>query len=186
MAGAPRPPEAVRAAIVEPARGGAPTSALVRYARAQDVFALARPRWTLDDLKAWVRAGVAPVVLVATRPMIAGRFHYLLLTGYDDRERVLLLRDGAREIALDYDEFFPRWCEARGFALALCAPGIALPEDRCGLTPSELGALGWLAERTGALEAARRHYRAALAEDPGFTAAAVNLRNVERRLARAR
>lgn len=186
-AGEPRDPAEVRRAIFEPARGGAPTSALVRYARAQGVFALVRERWTLDDLKAWIRAGVAPIALVAAGRAFPGRYHYVLLEGYDDEARVLLVQDQKDpDAAIPYDEFFPRWCEARGFALVVCSPGIRLPPGEAGLDAHELGALGWLAEKRGDLESARRHYEAALARDPGFRAAAHNLGNVERALARRR
>jgi hypothetical protein len=174
----------VREAVFDPARGGAPASALVRYARQRQLFALVRERWYLDDLKLWIRAGVAPIVLVEASPLAPGFFHYLVLKGYDDDLRVLLVQDqSTAEYALSYGSFFPRWCLANGWALAVCSPSLVLPPDHAGLTARELGALGWLAERRGELEAARRHYLAALARDPAFDAAAHNLANVERALA---
>lgn len=173
-------PRRVREAIFDAARGGAPTSALVRYARAEGVFALCRERWWLDDLKMWIRAGVAPIVLLSAGPLAPGRFHYVLLEAYDDDARLLLVQDqSSAEVALPYDDFFPLWCEARGWALVVCSPSIRLPAGECGLSARELGALGWLAERRKDFEAAQRHYRAALARDPAFREAAHNLQNVE-------
>jgi hypothetical protein len=187
-AGVHRDAGRVRAAIYDPARGGAPTSAMLRYAREQGLFAVARggpleETWVLDDLKAWICAGVPPVALISAAPVAPGRFHYVLLTGYDDDARALLFQDqGNREAAISYDAFFPLWCEARGWALIACAPSIRLPPGEGGLTAREVGALGWLAEKAGDLESARRHYRAALAKDPAFAEARHNLANVERAL----
>jgi hypothetical protein len=179
-AGAPRSLDEVRAAVLDPARGGAPASSLVRYARAQSVFALARETWYLDDLKEWVRAGVAPIVAIWVAP---GTYHYVLLTGFDDERRVVLLRDQlGPEMAMSYGDFFPRWCDAHAWALVVASPSIELPPS-VPLTARELGALGWLAEKSGDLKAARRHYRAALERDPGMAAAANNLANVEKALA---
>jgi hypothetical protein len=179
-AGHPRRLDDVRAAIYDPERGGAPTSALVRYARDQGLFALVREHWYLDDLKAWIRAGVPPIVLLSASPLGAGKFHYVLLTGYDDDGRVVLARDQIeREFAIPYDAFFPRWCEADGWALVVTSPSIELPPDHCRLTALELGALGWLAEQAQDLASAERHYRSALEVDPKFAPARRNLAHVE-------
>ena len=111
------------------------------------------------------------------------QFHYVVLTGYDDARRVFLFQDnGARDQTISYDSFFPRWCEARGWALVVCDPSIVNPPTT--LEAKEYGALGWLAEEKGDLVAARRHYRSALAKDPRFTVARQNLENVERKLGR--
>ena len=173
--------EIVRQAVFDAERGGEPTSALVRFARSQDVFALVRDHWYIEDLEEWIQAGVPPIVLLSLEPLGVGQFHYVVLTGYDDARRVLLFQDnGARDQRLAYDAFFPRWCEARGWALVVCDPSIAHPPAT--LSARELGALGWLAERKGDLAAARRHYRSALTKDPAFVEAARNLENVERKL----
>jgi predicted double-glycine peptidase len=176
--------DSLRAQVYDPARGGAPASALVRAARDRDLFALVRESWYLDDLKSVIRAGVAPIVLLEASPLAPGRFHYVVLKGYDDDRRALLVQDQeTSEYALSYDSFFPRWCLANGWALVVCSPSIVLPPDQMGLRARELGALGWLAEMRGDLESARRHYRAALLKDPDFESVAHNLANVERALA---
>lgn len=174
----------VREEVVDHARGGAPASALVRYARDQGTFALVREKWYLDDLKAWVRADVAPILALWAGP---GALHFVLMTGYDDARRVVLLRDQEGvELALSYDQFFPRWCEAQAWALVVCSPSIILPEDQARLDARELGALGWLAEKHGDLDAARRHYQASLERDPDYEAVQRNLRLVEQKLASTR
>ena len=143
-----------------------------------------RDHWYLDDLEDWIRAGVSPIVLVTVGPLAPGKLHYLVVSGFDDDARELRVVDqDARETTLSYEAFFPRWAEARGWALVVCAPSFALPPGHLGLSALELGALGWLAEREGALEAARADYRAALEEDGGFGPARRNIANVERALA---
>ncbi|MBI3725583.1 C39 family peptidase [bacterium] len=181
--GVPASPDDLREELFSRERGGTPASALVRAARRRHVFALVREKWYLDDLEAWIRAGVAPIICISTEPFSPG-FHFVLLKGYDEQGRTVLFQDqGRKDATMSMDELFPRWCAASGWAVVVCSPSIVLPRGECGLTARELGALGWLAEQQGDLFAARRHYRSALARDPGFESVAHNLANVERALA---
>lgn len=177
-AGRPARLDEVRLAVYDPARGGTPGSALVRHARAQGTFALGRERWYFEDLMAWVRAGVAPVLDLS---LSADSRHWALLTGYDEDQRAVILQDQRGEWTLHYDLFFPAWCETNAWALVVADPSGEVPDDG-GLDARELGAAGWLAEQRGDLRAAARHYRSALRVDPGYGPARNNLESVQRRM----
>lgn len=177
-AGHPTTLDEVREAVFDREKGGTPGSALIRHARAQGLFALGRERWYFEDLMAWVQAGVAPVLDVS---LASGSRHWVVLTGYDEDLRAVILQDQTGEWTLHYDLFFPAWCETNAWALVVVDPSGEIPDD-AGLDARELGAAGWLAEQKGDLNGAARHYRSALRVDPGYAAARNNLDSVLRRL----
>jgi tetratricopeptide (TPR) repeat protein len=132
-------------------------------------------RGTLDDLRGKIRAGVPVLVLGSLPGSRPEQYHYWIVTGYDDRRRVLLTHSGARpDEVIACGKFERLWQGAGHWSLLVCPPAAA----RWQLTADERNDLGLYFERRGDLDRAATEYRAALEQAPTNSWLHFNLGNV--------
>jgi len=162
--------------IVRPSAGGSFTFDLALAAHARGLYPWERRGLALDDLRAWLRAGRPPMVLLAVRPFALERKHFAVVTAIDDGRGLVLLHDGSEaDRPYEVADFLERWQHAGRIALVTVPPEASLPAGFAALDARERGRLGLLAERAGHADAALAHYRAAVALDSSLAPARANL-----------
>ncbi len=175
-AGRPRGRDALAREIVRPSVGGSFTFDVALAVHRSGLHPWERRGLSLDDLRAWVRVGRPPIVLLAVTPAILGRNHFAVVTGFDDGRGLVLVHDGAAaDEPCETRDFLERWERVGRWALVAVPPEASLPAGFARLDARERGRLGYLAERAGRTDAALAHYRAAATLDPSLAVARANL-----------
>ncbi len=175
-AGRPGDRDALEREIVRPSAGGSFTFDLALAANARGLHPWEGRRLGLDDLRAWLGAGRAPIVLLGVRPFELRRKHFAVVTGIDDGRGLVLLHDGAdADRPYEVADFLERWERGGRFGLVAVPPEAPLPPGFPALDARARGRLGRLAEGAGHADAALAHYRAAAALAPSFAPVRANL-----------
>ncbi len=129
----------------------------------------------LDDIRQKIRAGV-PVLVLGRQPIPFLKFyHYWVVIGYDDVQKVLVAHSGTGENEIiSYWKFERRWRGTDRWTLLLCPPEAA----RWDLSDDEHNDLGLYFERQDDLDRALAEYRAALELNPQNAWLYFNIGNV--------
>ncbi len=82
-------------------------------------FSAESPAGSLAILKEYVARGV-PVIALVESPPDTGRFHYLVIYGYDDEKKKLSAHSGRRKATtIAYEDFEKAWQAARNWMLVV-------------------------------------------------------------------
>ncbi len=166
--------EEIDKALGSSAKGGAVTFDLALHARSKGLIAVQSYEATEADLKAAVRGGVPPVVMLGGLLSLIGRYHYAVITGYDETRRIWLLHYGVKaDVMIRFDRLASLRRNADGWTL-LVAGLSARPEGLPAQTHLEMGLA---AEKLGSGPAAKHHYARA-AWSPTSPQAMLNLGNL--------
>ncbi|HYF00993.1 MAG TPA: tetratricopeptide repeat protein [Planctomycetota bacterium] len=161
--GKPATVEELSHLVRDPKVGGIYSADVPLYARRKGLKATVL-EGTIGRLKKAVDRGVPPIVMVASG---GGNFHFFVVSGYSDRERVVVVEEyGDRKRLLGYDEMEEIWPSAGRLLIELEVPGA---ED-LHRQAAHLEAEGLWAEAAEA-------YRGALALDPEHFEARTGLGN---------
>ena len=92
------------------------------YARRQGYWSRRTGR-DIADLKQWLNRDVPVAVLLQVGPRYLRKYHFIVLVGYSDHDRVFLAHDGARPNALTpFHLFERRWRRAGRWGLVMAPP----------------------------------------------------------------
>ncbi len=129
----------------------------------------------LEELKGWIRNDIPPLVALQVGPFWSFTYHFVVLTGFNDREGILYANIGYPETrAIRVPHFLKSWQRAGNWTLIVC------PLERVDwqLSADQAGDLGFLLEKSAQLPLAEKWYRAALAKEPDNRPVRFNLANI--------
>lgn len=147
---------------------------LAQYARERGFWAEMRPA-TADQLRFFLRKGIPPIVMLQVGPFGVPLYHFVVLKGFDDKDRIFYANVGKEETqAIPTAPFLKRWKRAHSWTLVIS------PLDRVDwpLPPEQAFGLAYLLERAGRLELAKARYEEVLKSTPKSESARFNLANV--------
>lgn len=122
--GRPVNPDEMRQALVTPGARGVLNFTLANYPRTQGLWTEVHQA-DRDDIRAWLRRGIPPIVMLRVGPWGVPTHHYVVVRGFNDREGVYYANVGdAAPQAIRYATFERRWRDARHWCL------IAVPPER--------------------------------------------------------
>jgi len=172
--GAETSEDRISAALGTIEKGGAVTFDLALHPRDEGLIAIQRYEVADEELRAAVRSGVPPVIMLGGLLSIIGRYHYAVITGYDETRRAWLLHYGVKpDVVMGFERLRKLRGHADGWALY-----VSNPDDRpAGLPPELHLEMGLAAEKLGRPEAARFHYSHAT-WTPEAPQAMMNMSNV--------
>ena len=116
-----------------------------------------------EELKAWIRKKVPPIVMLYTGFLWAEQYHFIVLKGFNEKDGVFYANTGeAQTRAINTAEFLKKWRAAGRWCLLIC------PADRVDwpLGAGESARLGLLFEKQGDLVRAEDCYRQSLGDRP--------------------
>lgn len=130
---------------------------------------------TLEGLREWVRRGVPPIIMVQVGPRGLPVYHFLVITGFDERRRLVYANTGrGTPEAIPAARLLTRWRRAGSWTLIACPP----ERVDWAIDPARAGALAQILDRQGFREQAARWYRTAMAHDPSSVPIRFNLATV--------
>ena len=174
----PADAQELRRALITPGARGVMNFVLANYPRTQGLWTEVHQA-SREDLRAWLRRGIPPIVMLRVGPLGIPTYHFMVVRGFSDPDGIYYANVGeAVPHAIHYAAFDRRWKDAGHWCL------IVVPGERVDweLSAAEAGELAQLVERAGQLQLAERWYRAALVSDPENQAFQFNLANVYLRL----
>ncbi len=168
------PQEEIAEAIYRPSIRATLTIELEEYPSRLNLFASAEGA-DFSELKARLRSGF-PVIVLCKNPFpILGRFHYLVVTGFDEPRGVVISHTGRRpDIPIPYRDFRRRWEGANRWMLVISPPR----RVDWSLMPEEKIRLAILLEKEGDLEKAEAIYNGLINEMPHSAIVLFNLGNI--------
>jgi tetratricopeptide (TPR) repeat protein len=102
-------------------------------------------------------------------------FHFAVLRGFDDDQRIFYANVGEAEThAIPYEKFQKRWKSGKNWCLIVCPP----EKVDWKLESDQASDLALLLERSGRLDLAEKWYQYSLDRDPGNGITLFNLANV--------
>ena len=147
---------------------------LAQYGRDQGFWTEIREAGP-EELKGWLRKGIPPIVMLHIGPFWLPAYHFVVLKGFNDPERIFYANTGQPETrAIPYARFQKRSQDAGRWTLIFCPP----ERVDWDLGAEEASELALLLERAGQLPAAERWYRIALNRNPKNPILRFNLGNV--------
>lgn len=154
---------------------------LAGYARDMG-FWTQMPETDAAGLRQWLVKGVPPVVLLSTGILWVSNYHFVVLKGFDEKDRVFYANIGKPDTyAIPYLEFDAKWKDAGRWCLVVCPPERVDWE----LDDVQAADLGFLLERLGRLDLAVQRYSAALNKNPKNPTVRFNLANIYRKTGRS-
>jgi len=131
-----------------------------------------------EQLKEWVRRGVPPVIALSVGPLGLPLYHFVVVTGFDDRQGLFYLNAGGAGVeSLKQEQLDARWKKTGRWLLIACPPErVTWP-----LNGRQSAEMGLLFEKQGNLESALRWYQTAREREPDNPAVQFNLANVHLR-----
>ena len=152
---------------------GTLTFDLENYAVKKDYFAQTFHS-DIHDLGKKVKAGIPVIVMHQVLPIFKW-YHYLVVFGYDDTDRVILAYTGKQEPqVISYSNFIRKWKGANNWMLAVCPPDKVTWE----LDAYYSNRLGLLYEKKGKLILAGKNYETAFEKEPDNPAYTYNIGNI--------
>ncbi|MCM8778236.1 MAG: PA2778 family cysteine peptidase [Candidatus Omnitrophica bacterium] len=128
----------------------------------------------LDYLKMRIKENIPLIVLQKELPLKGG-YHYLVIFGFDDKNKKILVHTGRKaRVWLKYESFMKKWKEADFGTITICPP----EKVNWELRPEEYIYLGYLLEKIGELLKAEEYYRKTIQNFPQAKLAYFNLGNV--------
>lgn len=145
-------------ALYKPGARGILNFELAGYAEKQGFWTETREP-DEEELKAWIRKKIPPIVMLHTGFLWFEKYHFVVLKGFSGKAGVFYANTGeAQTRAIDTAEFLKKWRAAGRWCLLVC------PADRVDwvLPADESARLGHLLEKQGDLGRAEDRYRRAL------------------------
>ena len=166
--------EAISEALRTRENRGTVTFDLALHARAKGLIAVQRYEAGAEEMRAAVRAGVPPLVMLGGLLSIIGRYHYAVITGYDETRRLWIMHYGVRpDVVMGFERLERLRRNADGWTLYVLHPD----ERTGGMSPGLHLEIGLAAEKLGQADSARHHYSHA-AWNPESPQAMLNLGNL--------
>lgn len=189
--GRPEDVDAISKLICDPARGGTNVLAMSLLAVDRGFQAAFAPGATLDLLRATLDTGTPPIVMVRLLPFAL--YHYFVVVGFQGDD-VVCARQGGGVTLIARDRFLALWNGAARWTLVIApslkaffahdayhaylrqVPDSPIPFEVFDATYHYRW--GTVFEEMGHPRLARIQYERALAKDPSFVAAALDLGNL--------
>jgi tetratricopeptide (TPR) repeat protein len=166
--------EAIGKALHAPGSKGVFNFSLVQHARSAGFWSEVHEERAIEGLRAWLRRGIPPIAMLDTGTLWARSYHFVVLKGFDHRQRIFYANTGEAETqAIDEGEFERRWKKA-GYWTLIIAPAEKVDWE---LDPARSVELAVLLEKNGKPEMAEKWLVGALAQDPQNATARFDLAN---------
>ncbi len=169
-----RSAHAIAPELMLPGERGVLNFMLARYARD-------RGYWTEvhhageGDLKSWIRRDIPPIVMLRVGPRLVPDYHFVVLRGFDDKEKIYYANIGKGETyAIRYRDFHERWMDAHAWVLIVCPP----ERVDWDLSAENASELALLLEGRGKWALAENWYGQVLQKEPGNAMIRYNLGNL--------
>ena len=152
---------------------GTLTFDLENYAVKKDYFAQTLHS-DIHHLGRKVKADIPVIVMYQILPIFKW-YHYLVIFGYDDTDRVMLAYTGKQKPQIiSYSNFIRKWKGANNWMLVVCPPDKVTWE----LDAYYSNRLGLLYEKKGKLNLAKKSYENSLKIEPDNSTYAYNIGNI--------
>lgn len=152
---------------------GTLTFDLENYAVKKDYFAQTLHS-DIHDLGRKVKADIPVIVMYQVLPIFKW-YHYLVIFGYDDTDRVILAYTGKQKPQIiSYSNFIRKWKGANNWMLVVCPPDKVTWE----LDAYYSNRLGLLYEKKGKLILAGKNYETAFEKEPDNPTYTYNIGNI--------
>lgn len=164
--------EAIGRELRMPGARGVLNFTLARYAREQGFWTDMPDVADTEALREWVRRGVPPIILLQVGPAGLPVFHFVVVTGFDERSREFYANTGRTVTeAIPERRLATRWRRAGYWILIAC------PSERVtwSVEGMQAASLARLLEQRGAREQAARWYETALRQAPASVPIRFNL-----------
>ncbi len=169
----------ITTALYKPGSHGVLDFTLAEFARSRgfwtQILAVPEGENSLGELKTWVLRKIPPIVMIKTGILWVPTYHFVVLKGFSDQERVFYANTGEPETyVIDYGALASRWKPSGNWCLILCPPERVdweLPE-------SAAEDLALYAERFGKQDLAEKWYLRILEKNPANQTARFNLGNI--------
>jgi len=133
----------------------------------------------LETIKTRLMSGIPLIVMEKLHPFILNRYHYTVLVGFDDKQKVIIEHTGEKAFEIrSYSGFKRNWYAAGNWMLEI----MPLEKTTDDLSVEDNVELGVLLERKGQWDASLKHYYDALRENSETPMALFNIGNVYLRM----
>ncbi len=183
--GYPADSKRIADALFVPGSHGVLDFTLSRYARTQGFWTQMHqaPSGTagIAQLKTFILRKIPPIVMLKTGVLWVPTYHFVVLKGFDDSEKIFYANIGEPETyAIDYSRLESRWKNAGYWTLILCPP----ERVDWDLNEADSVDLALYCDRYGKHTLAEKWYRRALEQDPTNVPVRFNLANIYLKLVR--
>ncbi|MFH1062465.1 MAG: PA2778 family cysteine peptidase [Candidatus Omnitrophota bacterium] len=133
----------------------------------------------LETIKTRLKAGIPVIVMQKLHPFILNRYHYTVIVGFDEAQKVIVEHTGEKEFVIrSYNGFKRNWYAAGNWLLEI----MPLEQVKDDMSVEDNVELGVLLEKKGQWDASLKHYYDALRESSDTPMALFNIGNVYLRL----
>jgi len=151
---------------------------LEKYAKDQGFWAKGYVA-NFETIKTCLRSGIPLIVMEKLHPFILNRYHYTVIVGFDDKQKVIVEHTGEKAFVIrSYSGFKRNWYAAGNWMLEI----MPLEKTKDDLSVEDNVELGVLLEKKGKWDASLKHYYDALRENSETPMALFNIGNVYLRM----